>query len=91
VFILFHFCGRRFAAEVWDAKGRAIPTLGYEDAALRLKNGACETMPLPICAKRASVDSRVGAPSLTHLCGNAAIAFSRNAALQLKFGTPRAW
>ena len=40
---------RRFAAEIWDAKGLAIPTLGYEDAALRLKNGACETMCLPSC------------------------------------------
>jgi hypothetical protein len=33
----------------------------------------------------------VGAPPLTHLRGNAAIASSRNAASQLKFGTPRAW
>ena len=33
---------RCFAAEVWDAKGLAIPTLGYEDAALRLKFGSCE-------------------------------------------------
>jgi len=33
---------RRFAAEVWDAKGLAIPTLVYEDAAARLKNGSCE-------------------------------------------------
>ncbi len=31
-----------FAAEVWDAKGLAIPTLGYGDAASRLKNGSCE-------------------------------------------------
>jgi hypothetical protein len=33
---------RRFAAEVWDAKGLAVPTLGYEDAASRLKFGSCE-------------------------------------------------
>ncbi len=32
---------RRFAAEVWDAKGLAIPTWGLR-AALRLKNGSCE-------------------------------------------------
>jgi hypothetical protein len=38
---------RCFAAEVWDAKGLAVPTLGYEDAAWRLRNGGCETMPLP--------------------------------------------
>jgi hypothetical protein len=25
VFIFFHFCRRHFAAEVWDAKGLAIP------------------------------------------------------------------
>ena len=37
------------------------------------------------------IQGRVGAPSLTHLRGNAAIASSRNAASQLKFGTPRAW
>ena len=36
-------------------------------------------------------EGRVGAPPLTHLRGNAAIASSRNAALPLKFGTPRAW
>jgi hypothetical protein len=42
VFIFFHFCGRRFAVEVWDAKGLAIHTLGYEDAASRLKFGSCE-------------------------------------------------
>ena len=47
MFIFFHFCGRRFAAEVWDAKGLAVPTLGYEDAALRLKNGACRRMAPP--------------------------------------------
>ena len=33
---------RRFAAEVWDPKGLAIPTWGLRDAALRLKNGSCE-------------------------------------------------
>jgi hypothetical protein len=33
---------RRFAAEVWDAKGLAIPTWGLRDAALRLKFGSCE-------------------------------------------------
>ena len=38
---------RRFAAEVWDAKGLAVATLGYEDAASRLKFGSCETMTLP--------------------------------------------
>ncbi len=32
----------RFAAEIWDAKGLAIPTHGLRDAALRLKNGSCE-------------------------------------------------
>jgi hypothetical protein len=37
------------------------------------------------------IQGRVGAPSLTHLRGNAAIASRRNAASQLKFGTPRAW
>jgi hypothetical protein len=37
------------------------------------------------------IQGRVGAPSLTHLRGNAAIASSRNAASQLKFGMPRAW
>jgi hypothetical protein len=42
VFIFFHFCRRRFAAEVWDAKGLAVPTLGYEDAASRLKFGSRE-------------------------------------------------
>ena len=40
---------RCFAAEKWDAKGLAVPTLGYEDAALRLKFGAGETMGLPSC------------------------------------------
>jgi hypothetical protein len=34
---------------------------------------------------------RVGAPPLTHLRGNAAIASGRNAALRLRLGTPRAW
>jgi hypothetical protein len=40
---------RCFAAEIWDYKGLAINTLGYGDAALRLRNGAGETMWLPSC------------------------------------------
>ena len=30
MFIFFHFFRRCFAAEVWDAKGLAVPTLGYD-------------------------------------------------------------
>jgi hypothetical protein len=37
------------------------------------------------------IQGRVGALPLTHLRDNAAIASGRNAALRLKFGTPRAW
>jgi hypothetical protein len=37
------------------------------------------------------IQGKVGAPPLTHLRGNAAIVSSRNAALQLSLGTPRAW
>jgi hypothetical protein len=62
------------------------------DAATRLKFGSCRRMDPPklrIAPPR--IQGRVGAPSLTHLRGNAAIESSRDAASQLKFGTPRAW
>jgi hypothetical protein len=75
---------RRFAAENWDAKGLAIPTLGYEDAASRLKFGSCEDDEPSQDSNRTTAYARVGAPSLTHFRSNAAIASRRNAAfLQL--------
>jgi hypothetical protein len=62
------------------------------DAAARLKFGTCEDdAPPEIRSALPRIQGRVGAPSLTHLRGNAAIASSRNAASQLKIGTPRAW
>ena len=67
---------RRFAAETWDAKGLACPTLGLRSALPRDSAIVCL--------------GRDAAPPGSDLRGNAAFASSRDAALRLKFGAPAA-
>jgi hypothetical protein len=49
---------RCFAFEIWDAKGVPVATMGYGDAASRLKFGSCEDDELSQVTNRA--DARRG-------------------------------